>query len=167
MHGMVSPRLERQPARSQETCGAIGQIAFHSPSAYSFVSIERACCRCSLTLVKDSDPSKLLNSFNDRMILLNEWVHGVFGIVERLRFYQDVRGMCLRNHHDSVLVRDDDIPGIDLDSVARNRDVCSCEAIVPNGSGRHGTERIDRKLYPLQLRNVPYPAIHDSPSITT
>src|SRR5436190_1575560 len=70
-----------------------------------------------------SDPSELLDRFLDRSVLFDKGEHAMFGVVELLRFLQDLRGSGLWHHRDAVFICGDDVAGLHAHSRARHRPV--------------------------------------------
>src|SRR3954454_25065587 len=166
MRGAGWPCPMRRQDRSPGNGDAISRVLYLQPFAHAFLCMERTPLH-STAWSRGSDPAEFLDSFHNRAIFLDEWVHRMLGVIECLGLYQDVGSMSFGHDDHAVLVRYDNISGFDLYSIAHDRDIRSGEAVVPDRRGRHRPKRVDRELHALQLRNIAHASIDDGSGIAT
>src|SRR6266403_5379145 len=88
------------------------------------------------------EPAKLLDGFFDGLELFDHRVHGVLLEIHLLGDRKHLRSQRARHHHDAIRVRNDNVSGMDFDSVTNDANIRSRETVVPDRSGRHDPQRV-------------------------
>src|ERR1039458_1436643 len=83
------------------------------------------------------------------------------GLVQVLRFLEDVRGLRLRHGHHAILVGGDDVARVHAHARASDGDVDAGEAEVVDGGGWRDAPAEHRELQPADLRQVANGAVYD------
>ena len=78
----------------------------------------------------------------------------MLGVVQLLRFLQDVRGSCLGHDGNPILVGGNDVAGVDGDTGADDRNVDARHAVVVDRRRWHHATAEDRELQLANLRRV-------------
>src|SRR5208283_2602892 len=97
------------------------------------------------------EPPKLGDRFANGFVLLNEWNHAVFRLVQGLRLLEHVRGFLLRHNHDAIHIRNDNVSWANLNACAGHSYITACEAVMIHGSRWHNPAAENGKL---QLRDL-------------
>ena len=109
----------------------------------------------------DLDAAKPGYRFFDRFKFLDEGDHGVFGVVEILGFFEDLRGSGAGDNDDSVFVGRDDVVGVDEGSGAGYGDVDTGEAVVVDGGGGRDSDAVHGELDFFDLREIANGSVDD------
>src|SRR6267142_3412041 len=83
-------------------------------------SVPAAMARLALAYL---EPAKLLDSFLDGLELFDHRVHGVLLEIHLLGEHKHFRSKRSRHHHDAIRVRNDNVSGMDFDSVTNDTDI--------------------------------------------
>src|SRR5712664_4611820 len=107
------------------------------------------------------EPAKLIDSFLDGFEFFDYRVHGVLLEIHLLGKRKHLRSQRARHHNDAIGVCDDNVSGMDFNSVTNDTNIRSRETVVPDRSGRHDPQRVHGKTDLLQVSNIAHSAIND------
>ena len=80
----------------------------------------------------------------------------MLAVIELLGENQDFGGFLFRDDDNAILIGNDDVVGVDSDTVAIDGYVGAAEAVVPHGGRRHRAQGVDRKADSFELREIAY-----------
>lgn len=107
------------------------------------------------------DTSELLDRVYDGVEFFDVGVHGVLAEVQLLGEEEYVYCVGTGDDDDSVLIGDDDVVRVDLDTVTVDGNVHASEAVVADRGGWDGAGRVDGEAYFFQLREIAHAAVDD------
>src|SRR6202030_1536823 len=112
-------------------------------------------------------PSKFLYRFLNGFKFFNVGVHGMLVEIHFLGYRQDLGSLRAGDNRHAVGVGNDDVTGIDRDSVTDHWDICARKPVVAHRSGGNNAQSVDRKSYFCEIRHVADSAVNDPSGKTT